>query len=74
MNAVCRMLGACNRCRRNFDRTPFIIGVVKSRRLTVGERKHVHGEPFWKAGALRTEIELDFDGRRPVVLYKFILN
>jgi len=38
MNAVCRMLGAGYRCRRNFDRAPFIVGLVTSRRLTVGER------------------------------------
>ena len=38
MNAVCRMLGVCNRYRRNFDRAPFITGGVKSRRLAVGER------------------------------------
>jgi hypothetical protein len=56
------------------DRAPFIVGVVKSRTLTVRERTYsVHGDTFWKAVALKTEIEIDFQGRHPVVLYKFIL-
>ena len=34
----------------------------------------MHGDIFWKAGALKTEIELDLNGRYPVVRYKLILN
>jgi len=63
MNAVCRMLGAGYRCHRNFDRAPFIMAVVKSRRLTEGEG----------TCTLRKEIEIDFDGKHAVVLYKFLL-
>jgi hypothetical protein len=70
MNAVCRMLGAGYRCHRNFDRAPFVIGVVKSRRLIVGEGTCAWGH-LLESG--RSETEIEIDGKHPVVLYKFLL-